>query len=47
LTILPANLPQTGDESDMLLWLSLVISSIAALVLIAHKKRRHNTDISS
>lgn len=39
LTILPANLPQTGDESGMLLWLSLALSSLAALALIARKKR--------
>lgn len=33
------DMPQTGDESDMLLWLSLALSSMAALVLIARKKR--------
>ena len=33
------DLPQTGDESDMLLWLSLALSSLAALALIARKKQ--------
>jgi len=32
-------LPKTGDESDIVLWLSLAMTSMAALVLISRKKR--------
>lgn len=32
-------MPQTGDESDILLWLSLAMTSMVALMLIARKKR--------
>lgn len=33
------NMPQTGDESDIMLWLSLAMTSMAALVLVSRKKR--------
>lgn len=33
------DLPKTGDESDIMLWLSLAMTSMAALSLIARKKR--------
>lgn len=33
------DLPQTGDESDILLWLSLAMTSMAAFALVARKKR--------
>ena len=33
------DMPQTGDESDIMLWLSLAMTSMAALALIARKKR--------
>ena len=33
------DMPQTGDESDILLWLSLALSSMTALMLVSRKKR--------
>lgn len=39
LTLRPMDMPQTGDESDIVLWLSLALTSMAALSLIARKKR--------
>lgn len=33
------DLPKTGDESDILLWLSLAMTSMAALALVSRKKR--------
>jgi LPXTG-motif cell wall-anchored protein len=38
-TPMEINMPQTGDESDILLWLSLALSSMTALVLISRKMR--------
>ncbi|MBE5775435.1 MAG: LPXTG cell wall anchor domain-containing protein [Clostridiales bacterium] len=39
LTYRPIDLPKTGDESDILLWLSLAMTSMVALMLISRRKR--------